>query len=258
MDSKDIDGVICLVDNINYDDSKDLLNKGKQFKLTPTNMTKVKQEVEVGLNRLYCGLRYANPGWVEKEKNKNLESNEVVGENNPDSSRQVQGNVDNDREGENSAVNTEEESPTVRLEGSNNNNNSEIENQNVENDKNKVYNHPMRSITSKFDKDIKAPYRATKEIEAKIKIIKSQLSQPVYNIKNIKIKQNFKKSEIESIKKIKEHNEAAIHFTDKTNKIAIVNKSLVEEKTLDHLRSNKFRELNYDPSSEIEKKGKNF
>ena len=128
--------------------------------------------------------------------------------------------------------------------------------QNKDSNNDKIYNHPMRQITSKFDKDIKAPYRATKDIEAKIKLIKGQLAQPINKIKETKIKKNFKKSEIESIKKIKEHNDAAIYFTDKTNKIAIMDKKLVDEKTLDHLRSSKFKELNYDPSPEIERKGK--
>ena len=76
-------------------------------------------------------------------------------------------------------------------------------NVNNDNNNNNIYNHSMSVITSKFDKDIIAPYRAKKDIEAKIKIIKSQLAQPIYNIKNIKIQNKFKKSDIDSLKKLK-------------------------------------------------------
>ena len=208
-------------------------------------MTKVKHDVEVGLNRLYCGLRYANPGWVERKKEEDKQKqNEDMGEDGTSDGNEHElehGSEigDNGREGGNSSEDTEGDC-TVGNEG--NSDENQNRDRDRENENNKVYNHPMRFITSKFDKDIRAPYRATKDIEDKIKIIKSQLAQPLYNIKEIKIKKNFKKSEIESIKKIKEHNEAAIHFTDKTNKVAIVDKKLVEEKTLDHLRSSKFKE----------------
>ena len=41
-------------------------------------------------------------------------------------------------------------------------------------------------------------------------------------------------------------------LSDKTNKIIIADKTFVDEKTLDHLSSNKFRELDHDPTRQIE------
>ena len=64
-------GVLNMVENTNNNEAIKLLNKGRNFKMTPQNMKVVKENFEIGVERFICGLKYANPGWTEKESTTN-------------------------------------------------------------------------------------------------------------------------------------------------------------------------------------------
>lgn len=123
-------GVTCMTDKIDKnEDAIALLDKGKNFKIAPTNINKVKHDFKVGVERLVCGMKYANPAWAKKEKDKN-----------------DQGNTDpNHEQNETDETQDTQQNPHPQRK-----------------------QHSMSTVTAKFDKDLNPPPRPTREIQHKI------------------------------------------------------------------------------------------
>ena len=186
---KQYPGVTCLTEEGKCAAIIPLLDKGRNYKITPNNMKNVVKQTEVGVQRLICGLKYANPAWKV-----NL----------------TPSTYDTD---------------------------------------------PLKVVAGRFDKDLNAPPRPTKEIEQKIDMLKSNIKPVLQNIAQEKIIQNVHKKDLKAVKEVKADPNISINLSDKTQKIIIIDPNIVKEKTLDHLQNpNLFIEIDQDPSQSIEKK----
>ena len=58
-------GVLCLSQSEECTKLMPLLDKGRNFKVAPTNMKNLHDETVIGVQRLICGMKYANPAWKE-------------------------------------------------------------------------------------------------------------------------------------------------------------------------------------------------
>ena len=74
----------------------------------------------------------------------------------------------------------------------------------------------------------------------------------IQDIKNHKIKPNTTKQELSALKSLKEQPNIEILLSDKINKLCIIDQSIVKEKLMDHAKSGCFKELQGDPSGNIE------
>ena len=68
-----------------------------------------------------------------------------------------------------------------------------------------------------------------------------------------KISPNFKKNDLSALKDLKKKENVSILLSDKTNKICLMDKQLVEEKLANHLCPTGFKQLDADPSAMFEK-----
>ena len=182
-------GLVNLVEGVSTKGCEDLLRKGRNYKLTPTNKDTLLQDVEIGINRLICGLKYANPLQY---------SQSVAAQQTP------------------------------------------------------LPPHPLKQITSRFDRVLMPPPDATPPIEAKISKLKESLPSIKSAVKNAAIIGNHSTNEVKAITTLKKTEGLGLYLSDKTNNIIVAERKMVSEKAYDHLNGPKFQKLTEDPSRSIE------
>ena len=170
-----------------------ILNKGRNFKLSPTSPKQLEWDFQNGVWRLIAAMRYSNAAYQH--------SGPV-----PDSS-------------------TTNNTPNINL----------------------------NSVADKFDKDLNPPPLATPRIEEAIKQLKESVEPLRLEIRNTTIPRNHQKEDLDSLKDLKSQKNLKVLLTDKTNKIAIMNRELVDQKLADHLQEPAYHILMEDPTSDFEK-----
>ena len=189
LKDKGYKGVIIRAAGIINNKVLPLLDKGKNFKMTPNNNDIVKG-IQTGTERLACTLRYTNPFFIT----------------NPN-------------------YNATPQTP-----------------------------HSITQVTKIFSRtDLQPPPIATAKIEEKITELKKNASLWSSKVKKLNIKKNTDKKEIEALKELQKQPNISIQLTDKTSKIAIVDKDMAYQKLKDHIESSNFELLKKDPTQKYEK-----
>lgn len=118
----------------------------------------------------------------------------------------------------------------------------------------------IKQITSMFDKaDIRPPETAKDEIEMKIRKLKGKSQEWIKNIESTKIPPNFSQKQVKEIRKMSRQPNIQIEQTDKTSKIAIIDKEFAMNKIQEHLQNyNYFEQLSEDPSLKFDKEFNNL
>ena len=112
----------------------------------------------------------------------------------------------------------------------------------------------VKQLTSKFRKvNIFAPRTATQITEQKIRKLKAHSSDWLENVKSLKIHKNYKPNQTNEIRVLSKLPNVQIEKTDKTSKIAIVDKEFAQSKIKEYLLDGGFEELDGDPSKQYEK-----
>ena len=175
-----------------------ILNKGRNYKLSPTKPKQLEWDFQTGVWRLIAAMRYSNAYY---------QTSRPV----PDSS-------------------TTNNTPNITL----------------------------HSVAGKFDKDLNPPPTATPWIEGAIKQLKESVEPLRQEIRNTTILRNHQKEDLDSLKDLKEQKNLKVLLTDKTNKIAIMDRALVDQKLADHLKEPAYQLLKEDPTIEFEKEANNL
>ena len=112
----------------------------------------------------------------------------------------------------------------------------------------------IKQIKSKFDNaDIHPPKTATEDIEKKIGKLKLASQKWTNSLHKAKMARNFDPTLKKSVSELVNQANIVVEPTDKTSKIAVVDRRLVEQKLLDHLESGSYERLPSDPSANYEK-----
>lgn len=123
----------------------------------------------------------------------------------------------------------------------------------VETDKTPTPPHPLKKITSRFDKNLMPPPTlADEKIEVKIQKLKEMVPVLKSAIQSADISWNYTREEVKAISEIKNTPGVGLFLTDKTNNIVIAEESMVNEKVFDHLNGPSFTKLDKDPSKMVE------
>ena len=111
-----------------------------------------------------------------------------------------------------------------------------------------------QQVIAKFNKTtIFPPPRATKKTEATIKTLKSNQDIWKKHISSSSIKQNYNATETEQLEITAKQENIQIEPTDKTSKIAIIDKTFATNKISDHLGGPGYEQLDDDPTQAYEK-----
>ena len=102
------------------------------------------------------------------------------------------------------------------------------------------------------------PPLGEREIEKKIRELRHKVHNDVNKLPQNSIKRNISKKESISLKELKNTTNICISTTDKTNKIALVDKELFREKLNELTDNENFECLNQDPSKTIQQNLKNL
>ena len=190
-------GVLCLVENEQLNTVIPLLDKGRNFKVTPTSKKDLIQVTEIGVQRLIAGMKYANPAWRERE-NENIPT-----------------------------------SPTPTYDTD-----------------------PLYGPTSKLDRDLNPPARPTANIAAQIAKLKVNMKPILNKLAFSSLSPNTDPEQLQCLKELAKDPSIHLGLSDKTNKIIAIDPVIVREQTLKHLQNRSlFREVDRDPSEQIEKGG---
>jgi len=116
---------------------------------------------------------------------------------------------------------------------------------------------PLNAPTSRLDRDLNPPARPTASVAAQIANLKTHFKPVLQQLqKKINITPNVDPEQIKAIKQLAKDPSLHLGLSDKTNKIVAIDPNIVRERTLQHLQNKDlFREVEKDPSPQIEKRG---
>ena len=118
----------------------------------------------------------------------------------------------------------------------------------------RVY-HPIKSNVTRFfnTTDARAAPYGVRPTELLVKKLKNVVNLEIEKLDQKSIKSNIHKSEIKAIKDLKNNPNIVVTTTDKTNKLAPIDKSYMEAKSRELMDESRFQKLNGDPSNKIQK-----
>lgn len=198
-------GIIVRAASTFSDECFNLLDRGKSFKLRPSKKD-MKEVLDVGKERLFVAMRYANPC---DQKIRVITDGEAVEQ------RQEPTPPSQDPE------------PARNL---------------------------IKEMKRKFDEPQKfSPKTATPAVEEKIIQLRAKFQDLGRHLEETAIPENYKEAELKSLQKLLKVGNIAIQPTDKTSKIAIVDRELAERKLLDHLNNGSYERLEGNPAEQMER-----